>query len=261
MKPSDVMQHVIAEGIKPVVNCHVEVDSTNNAVKELVLKDAREGLVVIADTQTGGKGRHDREWHSPSGGLYLSIVLKPRLSVEETPLMGLLAGVAVASAIEQISPLEVKLKWPNDIMIKEKKLGGILSELISVGSDILGVIIGIGINQNVNMSDLPKDVRRRGTSMLQEMNGATSRPKLAATIINEIDRLLTIVEIQNSFSAILDDWRSRTSTLGRWIFVDDGTSKYEGAAVEIENDGSLVIETGERGVIRVKIGDVYHLDY
>ena len=109
MEPSDVMQHVIAEGIHLEIECRDKVDSTNNVVKELVLENAREGIVVIADTQTSGRGRHDREWHSPSGGLYLSIVLRPRLSVEETPLMGLLAGVAVASAIEQISPLEVKL--------------------------------------------------------------------------------------------------------------------------------------------------------
>ena len=261
MEPSDVMQHVIAEGIHLEIECRDKVDSTNNVVKELVLENAREGIVVIADTQTSGRGRHDREWHSPSGGLYLSIVLRPRLSVEETPLMGLLAGVAVASAIEQISPLEVKLKWPNDIMIKEKKLGGILSELMTVGSDVLGVIIGIGVNQNVNMNDIPKEIRRRSTSMLEEIDGVTSRARLAAAIINEINRLLTLVEIEKSFSIVLDEWRSRTSTLGRWVFVEEGTSKYEGAAVEIEGDGSLVLDTGNRGVIRIKIGDVHHLDY
>ncbi|MFX1607113.1 MAG: biotin--[acetyl-CoA-carboxylase] ligase, partial [Promethearchaeota archaeon] len=129
------------------------VGSTNAEAKEFFLQGETEGLIIVARAQTAGRGRKDRTWLSPKGGLYFSIILKPRLGPENAPLLGLLSACAVARSLMELGVGNVGLKWPNDVLIGQSKIAGILSEAVSNDDETMGIIIGIGVNQNCPVSD------------------------------------------------------------------------------------------------------------
>ncbi len=244
--------------LKPELILVDTVDSTNSIAKGLIGRGASEGLVVVAENQLSGRGRQNRQWHSPVGGLYMSVTLKPRLSPEKTPLFGLLSACAAAEAVREMTGLQVRLKWPNDIMLGERKVGGILSEVVSVGERICGIVIGIGINQNTSPSRLPDEIRESATTMLSELGHETSREELAYRTINAIDRRVANVETLSSFSPVLDEWLKTNTTVGRQIRVHEGTNVIEGTAVGVSPLGSLRVKTAT-GEKEVPIGDVLHV--
>jgi BirA family biotin operon repressor/biotin-[acetyl-CoA-carboxylase] ligase len=215
-------------------------------------------FLILADTQTQGRGRHDRVWYSPKGGLYLSLAIKPVLGVESTPLLGLLCACAVAEALRLIGVDRAYLKWPNDILIHEHKVAGILSEMVSFGPDDHRVILGIGINQNTDTSVLPETFRYSVTSILEHLGHTTSPEELLCKILFSIDRLLQTTRSEGSFAFVLDTWRTMTVTLGSRIRVNDGSTTFVGTAKELLPDGSLLVETDD-GERTVTAGDVTHL--
>ncbi|MHA2361780.1 MAG: biotin--[acetyl-CoA-carboxylase] ligase, partial [Candidatus Thorarchaeota archaeon] len=225
----------ILEGIKsktlsPAILFFEILESTNDYAKDLIAEDVVEGTIVIVDQQTRGRGRQDRSWHSPVGGTYFSIVLKPKLSFEQIPLISLLVACAIAKAIKGLHNIDVVLKWPNDIQVGELKLGGILSESVMKGNAILGLAIGIGINQNVNVSTFPPEIRSKSTSILNEVGHATSLEDLVANIFNEIDSRICRVEAESSYKAVISEWTSLNSTIGRKVIVHDDGSDTRGKA-------------------------------
>ncbi|MHA2069643.1 MAG: biotin--[acetyl-CoA-carboxylase] ligase [Candidatus Thorarchaeota archaeon] len=236
-----------------------EVDSTNAVAKQHVLEGEGEGLVVVADTQTEGRGRHDRVWISPKGSLYLSIVLEPRVSESLSPLLGLLMGCASASAIIKLGVIPVRLKWPNDILVGKRKIGGILSELVTDNDHVKGVIVGVGINQNVERGDFPAEIRNSMTTIYEEICANTSREHLASRIVGEIDRRLITIQAAQSFASVLIEYNDLCDTLGKKVRVDQGTDLIEGRAAEIDENGSLIVMT-DAGREVVTLGDVVHLE-
>lgn len=234
------------------------VDSTNMEAKKLYMKGEIEGLIVIAKRQTSGYGRKGRAWLSPIGGLYFSIILKPRLGIENAPLLGLLSGCAVARSLVSIGIEDVKLKWPNDVMIGERKIAGILSEFVSINETSSGIIVGIGVNQNCPISKMPPGLQWPTTSIIDEIGIETSVQALLCSIINEIDALLQTVEIESSFDAILDEWRKHSSTLGTNVRIHEEGMTIDGIAKDITKDGALIVKTKE-GLRHVVEGDVSHL--
>jgi BirA family biotin operon repressor/biotin-[acetyl-CoA-carboxylase] ligase len=164
--------------LEPNIVCVNQTESTNALARIMVERGLGEGLVVIADLQTQGRGRHSRTWHSPLGGLYFSIVLKPRIADENAPLLGFLTACAIATGLHEVLGLEVSLKWPNDILVGERKLGGILSETVSTNGSLL-VVIGVGINQNAKREDLPAEIQsaeKRQKRILSQLLSAESIP-------------------------------------------------------------------------------------
>ena len=235
-----------------------EVGSTNAVAKKHVLEGEGEGLVVVANTQTEGRGRHDRVWVSPKGSLYLSIVLEPRIDDSLSPLLGLLMGCASAAAIMKLGVIPVRLKWPNDILVGKRKIGGILSELVMEDDRVKGVVLGVGINQNVNRADFPDQIRNSMTTVYNEICANTSREHLASRIVGEIDRRLITIEAAQSFAPVLIEYMCLCDTLGKKVRVDQGTNIIEGTATDIDDTGSLIVMTNtEREV--VTLGDVIHL--
>lgn len=232
--------------------------STNIEVKNLFMQGEGEGLIVIATTQTAGRGRKGRTWLSPIGGLYFSLILRPRLGIESAPLLGLLSGCAIVRSLASIGVENVRLKWPNDVLIGEKKIAGILSEVVSTSDSSIGIIIGIGVNQNCPISKMPSGLLWPATSIFDEIGVETSVEALLCSIINEIDELLQTVETESSFDAILDEWRKDSSTLGTKVRIQEEDSTIEGIAKDITKDGALVVETKE-GLRNVVEGDVFHL--
>ncbi|MFW9810802.1 MAG: biotin--[acetyl-CoA-carboxylase] ligase [Candidatus Thorarchaeota archaeon] len=245
-----------ADILKPRVIMLETVESTSIEAKRHLTEGEKEGLIIMARTQTSGHGRKGRPWFSPMGGLYFSIVLEPRLGDENTPLLGLLCACAVRRALHSLG-IEVQVKWPNDVLVDEKKIAGILSEAISVDNKTLGIVIGIGVNQNCPVSEI-SGLEWPTTSVFDELGRTTSIESLLCDIVNEIDSLIKIVEINSSFSAVLEEWRKTSSTLGSPVRVIEDGKTTDGVAKDICEDGSLLVET-DQGMVKVMIGDVHHL--
>ena len=234
------------------------VGSTNTEAKNLIIEGETEGLIVIAKRQTAGRGRKERPWLSPIGGLYFSIVLRPRLGTENAPLLGLLGACAVSRSLNGLGVSRVGLKWPNDVLIGRSKIAGILSEAVYIGDDPAGVAIGIGVNQNCPVSDMPPGLQWPTTSVIDEIGEETSIEALLCSIVNEIDSLLQVVERDSSFAAVLDEWREVSSTLGARVRIHEDGMTTDGVAKDIGSDGALIVET-EDGLVNVLLGDVSHL--
>ena len=235
-----------------------EIDSTNFEAKRRITDGIEHDLLIVSSHQTAGRGRHNRTWFSPEGGLYFSLVLRPRLGPEFAPLSGLLCACAVAEGVQSLGIDNVVLKWPNDVLVREDKIAGILNELVAITPVDNWVILGIGINQNISVSDFPEDISYKATSIMDILGKNTSPESLLCAVLNSIDRWLGVVESEKSFTSVLKQWRKMSSTIGRKVRIDDGTQTVIGIATELLEDGSLSVKT-EDGTVNVTIGDVTHL--
>lgn len=244
--------------LRPHFIIYDEVGSTNEVAREHILKGAQEGLLVLAGQQSKGRGRYDRHWHSPKGGLYFSMVLKPQIELTSAPLMGLLVSCAVVRGLHKIGVDNVSVKWPNDILLGFDKVAGILCELVPTSRTDFLIIIGVGINQNSRASDFPKDYEYSFTTVRDYIGQTTSQERLLCAIINSIDSLIGVVITEKSYTSILDVWKRMSSTLGNKVRVVDGSEIHIGIAEEILEDGALSVVT-EKGKRVVRIGDITHL--
>jgi BirA family biotin operon repressor/biotin-[acetyl-CoA-carboxylase] ligase len=233
-----------------------EIGSTNDRVMAAGRDGAPEGLAVIADRQTAGRGRLGRPWASPPGvGLYTSILLRPRLPAGQAPLLTLVAGLAVAEAIERVTGLAPRLKWPNDLLVNGKKVVGILTETASLESRVNYVAVGIGINVRQEAQDLPEELRATATSLRLASGREVPRGNLAAEIYNGLDGWY------REFSAghletILARGRERSAILGSSVDVLAGDERWSGLAVDLDADGALLVRKENGTVRRVVAGDV-----
>ncbi len=234
------------------------VGSTNSEAKNFFIQGETEGLIVVAKKQTAGCGRKGRSWLSPVGGLYFSIILNPRLSTEAAPLLGLLSGCAVFQSLLSLGVKNVSLKWPNDVMVGEKKIAGILCEVVTMEDESTGIIVGIGVNQNCPIVRMPAGLQWPTTSVVDEIGKETSLESLLCSITNEIDRLLQTVEAKSSFAGVLNEWRKLSSTIGAWVRIHEEGKIIVGLAKDIDTDGALLVETDE-GLRTVIEGDVSYL--
>jgi len=237
-------------------------ESTNTVAKDYLRTGSAEVVVVVSKTQTGGVGRHERFWFSPEGGLFMSIAIRNNLLSGNYPLVGILAGCASAAVIRDLFDISVNVKWPNDIMVNELKLGGILSELITEDNEVLGVVIGIGINQNVSIDMFPSEFRVQSTSILNEVGHHTSIERLISGIVNAFDSRFDIFKNEESFDSIMSEWNELCGTIGRTVQVfpvDESKPTITGKAIGISNDGSLIVVTASGDQILVNSGEVRHL--
>lgn len=233
-----------------------ETTSTSDVTEKLARDGAKEGVVVFAESQTKGRGRLGRKWVSPAGkGLWFSVLLRPQMRPQEATQMTVATAVAVSRAIETQTGLKTAIKWPNDLLIRGKKVAGILTELTADPDQIKHLIIGIGIDANLALSDLPTDLRPIATSLRIERNGAVDRPALAAQILTELDVEYRRV-CQGKFPAVADEWEARCSTLGSRVVVNIGSRSVEGVAESLDDDGALLVRTQHGRIERIIGGDV-----
>lgn len=233
-----------------------ETSSTNDVAMELAAKGAAHGTVVIADSQTLGKGRLGRRWASPPGmNIYLSVILKPDIDPKSAPIFTLLSSVAAARALRSVTGLAIEIKWPNDLVLDGKKLGGILLELRLEPGRVLHLVIGMGINVNIPRSHLPKELKSTATSLLEETGRAFKRTAVVAAVLKELERELDCLSREGR-GPILQRWRELSSTLGRDVSVSlpDGGSVY-GNAVGIDNSGLLMLRCKD-GLMKISAGDL-----
>ncbi len=224
------------------------VGSTNDVAKTLAEQDAPEGTVVVAREQTGGRGRLGRTWASPPGGLWLSLVLRPQLPATEWPLLGFVASVAAAAALEVVARVPVQLKWPNDLMLEGRKLGGVLVETGGTYA-----ITGIGINANVPIDALPREVGAIATTLAECLGRPVDLVTLTHELLRELERFYTLVAQDRH--AVMEWWRARSATLGRRVRVVGMGGDFDGVAESVDDSGALFVRT-RAGVRRVFAGEV-----
>lgn len=231
-----------------------EVDSTNLFALRQARQGAAEGLVIMADSQSQGKGRLGRTWVSPPGvNLYLSIVLQPAISIEEMPKITLMAGVAVTKALRRATGLRVRIKWPNDLLVREKKVAGILTEGEPENNFI---ILGIGINVNWTSSEMPKEIKETATSLYLEKGKKFSRAIIAQELFEDLEEEYKLF-LQEGFSPRLRrEWEEYSLIKQRWVTIKLGEKEYPGQALGLDEDGALLIQDGQGKVRRFIAGEV-----
>ncbi|PSP92198.1 biotin--[acetyl-CoA-carboxylase] ligase [Halobacteriales archaeon QS_1_68_44] len=225
-------------------------DSTNERARELAGEGA-DNVVVLADEQTGGRGRLDREWSSPSGGIWLSAVCRPDLPPAQVPVYTLAAAVATAEAV-RAAGVDTGIKWPNDVLVPtgnggERKLAGILTEMEGEADRVSWVVVGVGLNANVDGEAVPDTA-----TTIREQVGDIDRAEVTRGLLERFDELRADPE------SVLPAWRDLASTLGRRVRVETPGGEVVGEAVDVEFPGTLVVET-ETGKKRVSAGDCEHL--
>jgi BirA family biotin operon repressor/biotin-[acetyl-CoA-carboxylase] ligase len=239
------------------VLCLEVVGSTNEEAHRLGREGAPEGTILIAETQTTGRGRQGRSWESPEGkGLYLSMVLRPHCAPEMLPGLTLAAGVSVASAI-QATGLSPKLKWPNDVLIDHRKVGGILTEAVFSGGRVDFAVVGIGINVNMESLEFPESVRDLATSLSASLGQPVSRVLLLQSVLSQQEHWYELFS-SGAFEKILTKWRQFDATLGEMVEVILPNERLAGVAESLAEDGALLIRDEGGDLIRIVAGDVVH---
>ncbi|MBN1860998.1 MAG: biotin--[acetyl-CoA-carboxylase] ligase [Candidatus Thermoplasmatota archaeon] len=234
------------------------LQSTNSSAKDLARTGAEEGTIVLARTQSQGRGRFDRIWQSPEGGVYLSIILRPKISLQYTSLLPLVAALAVVKSIRSYG-LPATIKWPNDVRVNGKKVAGILLESEISGDHITYVIVGIGINLNTNLQKLPREIRSHSTSLLSEIGAPIAYHDFIRSLFRQFDEVYKWFNEGNSIK-IIGEWKTSTDTLGRFIRVQTSTELLQGTAFDIDQKGFLLLRTDQGEIKKILSGDCLYFE-
>jgi BirA family biotin operon repressor/biotin-[acetyl-CoA-carboxylase] ligase len=225
-------------------------------VDKLARDGVREGVVVFAESQSAGRGRLGRKWLSPARkGLWFSVLLRPELTPQETTQLTVASATALRRAIQAGTGLVPEIEWPNDILIGGKKVAGILTELHAELDQVKYVILGIGLNVNLNPSEFPTDLRRCATSLKIELNYAVPRPELAAHCLRELDRDYARIS-SNHFAPVADEWEAHCTTIGHLVAIRTAHGQMRGRAEALGEDGALLLRTEHGHLERIAAGDV-----
>jgi BirA family biotin operon repressor/biotin-[acetyl-CoA-carboxylase] ligase len=240
---------------KKIIYLH-EIGSTNDLAKELANCGASEGTIVIAETQTAGRGRLNRKWFSPKGGLYFSVILRPKLKAKETIKLVFVAGLAVAEVLHENYGLNVETKWPNDVLANGRKACGILSEMKTKGEEVNYMVIGVGINVNVNVKkEFPEELKTVATSLENELGRKVRLEELLKLLLEKLDSLYEKF-LEEGFLQVLKRWKEYAGFLGKEVEVIDEVKRLHGLALDVDDEGSLVIKLEDGTVKRIFVGDV-----
>lgn len=235
-----------------------ELPSTNDKAHELAEQGALHGEVVIAEKQTAGRGRQGRQWVTlPRKSLAFSVILKPSLPPQRAPEITLAAAVAVAEAARGLGAAGARIKWPNDVECKGRKLCGLLTELRADADRIKQAILGVGFNVSLEMRDLPEELRPIATSLLIESGERVPRPVVCARLLEHLEEWLSLHETEG-FGPVRERFCELSSTLGRKVRVTSGSQIIEGDAADLDADGALLVRVPGGGTVRVVAGDVEH---
>jgi BirA family biotin operon repressor/biotin-[acetyl-CoA-carboxylase] ligase len=240
------------------IHSFAELSSTNDEAHRLADAGALHGEVVIAEVQTAGRGRRGRRWVAPQGkALTLSVVLRPSLPPERAPEITLVAAVAVAESARELGAGAARIKWPNDVECKGRKLAGVLTELRAEPDRIRHAVLGIGFNVSMEMHDFPEELRSAATSLLVESGEQSPRPLVCARLLEHLEEWLSLHETEG-FAPVRDRWRELSSTLGRKVLITGEGAPIEGDAVDLDEDGALLVRPTGGQLVRVVAGDVEH---
>ena len=258
--PYEVQKNLKTQFIGRKMHYLENTPSTNWVGKQICSEgdmEGKHGLVIIAEEQTGGIGRMGRVWVSPSGGIWITIVLKPVIPIDHVFMVTMAGSVAVARAIRKEFDLGALIKWPNDILIGNKKVAGLLLELSAEADTIHHCLLGIGIDVNVPLSQFSFDLQKEITSISTEVGHEVDRAIFLARILKEFENRYLLIE-SGEYEAIIREWKSLSCTLEHRVHITTMKNSFEGAAIDIDEFGALIIRKDNGKIERVIAGDCIH---
>jgi len=238
-------------GLERRIHYFPEIGSTMDAARELAKKGVEEGTIVIAEAQNRGRGRLSREWLSPEGGIYFTLVLRPRISPAYAPRINLMASIAVATTIRKLFGLKAELKWPNDVLIEGRKVCGILAEMDAEMDAVNFVNVGIGINANTSIPQFEKTV----TSLKDVLGREISRKEFFSALLMEIERLQPLFMKAD----LLEEWKKLSVTLSKNVRIVSPGGVIMGRAMDIDTTGALIVKERNGSLSKAMAGDCIHL--
>ena len=254
--PWEITQNLNTKFLGKRVYYFDSTDSTQNFAMEIASNDKENGTVIISKKQTMGRGRMKRKWKSPTGGIWMSIIIHPKFDVSYTTLVPIATSLALCMAIEKILKIKPELKWPNDVTLKGKKVAGVLVDTSIISNEIENVVLGIGINFKIKPHELASTIKK------------TPNFYGVATLVKKNERALPLVhqflyELENVFQLInsrrikkiKSEWTKRSSTIGRNVSIITGEGNVNGKAVKIDSDGALIISKGKKAE-KILVGDI-----
>ena len=250
LSPAAITDNLGTRFIGQRVIYYPSLPSTMDEAKRQAQKGAKEGTVIVAEEQTAGRGRIRRAWLSPRGSIALSIILYPEVGYLSYLIM--VASLGVVHAVEKVTGLKPAIKWPNDVLINDKKVCGILVESELKGKRVDYAILGIGINVNLKPSDFP-EIQPLATSLSHELGRQVSQLDVIRCLLAEIERLYLALP---SGDAVYREWRDNLVTLGKRVQVSSEETTYEGIAESVASDGSLLLRQSDGSLTKIVAGDV-----
>ena len=254
--PWEITQNLNTKFLGKRVYYFDSTDSTQNFAMEIASNDKENGTVIISKKQTMGRGRMKRKWKSPTGGIWMSIIIHPKFDVSYTTLVPIATSLALCMAIEKILKIKPELKWPNDVTLKGKKVAGVLVDTSIISNEIENMVLGIGINFKIKPHELASTIKK------------TPNFYGVATLVKKNERALPLVhqflyELENVFQLInsrrikkiKSEWTKRSSTIGRNVSIITSEGNVSGKAVKIDSDGALIISKGKKAE-KILVGDI-----
>jgi BirA family biotin operon repressor/biotin-[acetyl-CoA-carboxylase] ligase len=247
----DLMLPYEFPGLEEKIHYFSEIGSTMDAARELARKGAGEGTIVIAEAQAHGRGRLSREWLSPKGGVYFTLILRPEISPAYAPRINLMASVAVATTIKKLFGLNARLKWPNDVLIEGRKVCGILAEMEAEMDVVNFVNVGIGINANTSVPQFEKTA----TSLKDVLGREISRKEFLSVLLGEIERQQALLMEAD----LIKEWKKLSGTLNKYVRILSPGEVIVGLAIDIDTTGALIIRNRSGSLKKALAGDCIHL--
>ncbi|UCF12476.1 MAG: biotin--[acetyl-CoA-carboxylase] ligase [Thermoplasmatales archaeon] len=235
-----------------------EISSTNSKAKELARKGEEEGTIVIAQIQKKGRGRFDRLWESPGGGIYLSIILRPDCPPNKATLLTLVISLVVSKTINSYN-LSSNIKWPNDVRVNGKKIAGILLELEANEYKVDYIILGVGINLNTNTNLLSKKIRLISTSLSEEIGNSVDYYNFLKILLFNFDKYYKLF-LEKKYDSIIKEWKNQSDTLGRRVRITTSSEQIIGNACDIDQSGFLIVINDSGECKKVANGDSIYFE-
>jgi len=252
--PFEISRNLHTKFIGKKIHYFDYLASTMDLAMQLGIQGAADGALVLAESQTKGRGRLGRSWFSPKyKGIYLSLILRPKLAPAVSPILTLLSAVSICEAVKNVTGLDAQIKWPNDVFIHNKKFAGILTEMNAEVDKINFVVIGIGLNVNNDK----KSLIAQATSLKEQFGHPVSRLALLQELLRRMEGNYLLLEDKGN-RVIVDKWRNFSSTLGRHVKVYCQDKHIEGCAVDIDTDGALLVRKTSGIIQKISSGDVMH---
>lgn len=257
LAPYEISRGLKTEKIGNSIHFYDELESTNDTAKKFVKEDAKEGTVIIAEKQTAGRTRKYDGWVSPEGGIYMTIILRPDVPLIEASKLTIVTGVAIAKTLHDKFGINAGIKWPNDILIDDKKIAGILTEAVTnySTSELEAVLVGIGIDVNIEDEDIPEELQDVATTVKKEINEELKRADILRVFLYIFEELYE--EFKNgNFKYIVSEWRRLSSTTGNRVKVYKNGRVLFADAVGITNEGILIVEKDDGKLEKITSGEV-----
>ncbi|UCE95126.1 MAG: biotin--[acetyl-CoA-carboxylase] ligase [Candidatus Bathyarchaeota archaeon] len=235
--------------------CYDSLPSTNDWAKRVAQRSKEERIVILAETQTSGKGRLKRYWVSPKGGVWLSIILRPKMPPQGVLKLTFIASLAVANTINEMFHLKTEVKWPNDVLVNGKKVCGILTEANIRKNAVEFVVLGVGINANIKLESFPCDLQNTATSLKHELCNTIDLRPFIKKFLRYFDRYYKRLQ-QGLWRMLLQEWKCLASFLGKQVEINIDSAILVGKAWDITEDCALILRLDDGILKKILTGDV-----